>query len=82
MIGLAAGTQIWIVAGVTDMRRGFTGLSGMVQTALQKSAFCGHVFAFRGKRGDLMKLLWWDGDGLCLFANQHSSHYTSFDWIR
>ena len=43
MIGLAAGTRIWIVAGVTDMRRGFTGLSGMVQTALQESPFSGQV---------------------------------------
>jgi transposase len=52
MIGLAAGTQIWIVvAGVTDMRRGFTGLSGMVQTALQENPFSGQVFVFRGKRG-------------------------------
>ena len=70
MIGLAAGTQIWIVAGVTDMRRGFTGLSGMVQTALEQNPFSGQVFVFRGKRGDLIKLLWWDGDGLCLFAKR------------
>jgi transposase len=68
MIGLAAGTQIWIVAGVTDMPRGFVGLSGMVQTALEQSPFSGHVFVFRGKRGDLIKILWWDGDGLYLFA--------------
>ena len=39
MMGLAAGTQIWIVAGVTDMRRGFVGLSGMVQTALEQKRF-------------------------------------------
>ena len=70
MIGLAAGTQIWIVAGVTDMRRGFVGLSGMVQTALEQNPFSGHVFVFRGKRGDLIKMLWWDGDGLCLFAKR------------
>ena len=70
MIGLAAGTQIWIVAGVTDMRRGFVGLAGMVQTALEQSPFSGQVFVFRGKRGDLIKLLWWDGDGLCLFAKR------------
>src|ERR1700720_3457773 len=70
MIGLAAGTQIWIVAGVTDMRRGFTGLSGMGQTALKENPFSGQVFVFRGKRGDLVKLLWWDGDGLCLFAKR------------
>jgi len=67
---LAAGTRIWIVAGVTDMRRGFVGLSGMVQTALKENPFSGQVFVFRGKRGDLIKLLWWDGDGLCLFAKR------------
>ena len=70
MIGLPAGTRIWIAAGVTDLRRGFTGLSGMVQTALQENPFSGHVFVFRGRRGDLIKMLWWDGDGLCLFAKR------------
>ena len=67
----AAGRNtIWIAAGVTDLRRGFTGLSGMVQTALKENPFSGHVFVFRGRRGDLIKLLWWDGDGLCLFAKR------------
>ena len=70
MIGLPTGTRIWIAAGVTDLRRGFTGLSGMVQTALQENPFSGHVFVFRGRRGDLIKLLWWSGDGLCLFAKR------------
>jgi transposase len=70
MISLPVGTNIWIAAGVTDMRRGFTGLSAVVQTALQQNPFGGHVFVFRGKRGDLIKLLWWDGDGLCLFAKR------------
>ena len=70
MIGLAAGTRMWIVAGVTDMRRGFTGLSGMVQTALQESPFSGQVYIFRGRRGDLIKVLWFDGDGLCLFSKR------------
>ena len=70
MIGLAAGTRIWIVAGVTDMRRGFVGLSGIVQTALQENPFSGQVFLFRGRRGDLIKVLWFDGDGLCLFAKR------------
>jgi hypothetical protein len=51
MIGLAAGTRIWIVAGVTDMRRGFVGLSGMVQTALQENPFSGQVYIFRGTLG-------------------------------
>jgi transposase len=70
MISLPAGTHIWMVAGVTDMRRGFIGLAAIVQTALQENPFSGHVFIFRGRRGDLVKLLWWSGDGLCLFAKR------------
>ena len=70
MIALPAGTRIWIAAGVTDLRRGFTGLSAMVQTKLEKDPFSGHVFVFRGRRGHLLKLLWWDGQGLCLFAKR------------
>ena len=70
MIALPANTQIWIAAGVTDLRRGFTGLSGMVQTKLEQDPFSGHVFVFRGRRGHLLKVLWWDGDGLCLFAKR------------
>jgi transposase len=70
MIALPTQTHIWIVAGVTDLRRGFTGLSGMVQTKLEQDPFSGHVFVFRGRRGHLIKVLWWDGDGLCLFAKR------------
>lgn len=70
MMGPAMATQIWIAAGVTDLRRGFTGLSAIAQTVLEKSPFSGHVFVFRGRRGDLIKLLWFDGDGLCLFAKR------------
>jgi len=66
----AAGTKIWIAAGVTDMRRGFQGLSGQVQMVLQQQPFSGHVFVFRGRRGDMIKRLWFDGDGLCLFAKR------------
>jgi transposase len=70
MISLPTGAHIWIAAGVTDLRRGFTGLSAQVQTVLEQNPFAGHVFVFRGRRGDLIKLLWWDGDGLCLFAKR------------
>jgi len=70
MIGLPAGTRIWIVAGATDLRRGFTGLSGMVQTALTENPISGQVYVLRGKRGDLIKILWSDDDGLCLFAKR------------
>ena len=70
MISPPSNTSIWIAAGVTDMRRGFTGLSAAAQTVLEQNPYSGHVFVFRGKRGDLIKLLWWDGDGLCLFAKR------------
>jgi transposase len=70
MISLPSGTSIWIAAGITDMRRGFTGLSAVAQTVLEQNPYSGHVFVFRGRRGDLIKLLWWDGDGLCLFAKR------------
>ena len=65
MIGPPPGARIWIAAGITDLRRGFTGLSAAVQLVLEQDPFAGHVFVFRGRRGDLIKLLWWDGDGLC-----------------
>ena len=70
MIELRTGTRIWIAAGVTDLRRGFNGLSAQVQTVLEQQPFSGHVFVFRGRRGDMIKLLWFDGDGLCLFAKR------------
>ncbi len=70
MISLPAGTRIWVAAGVTDMRRGFDGLAAMVQIQLAADPFSGQVFVFRGRRGDRIKVLWFDGDGLCLFAKR------------
>jgi transposase len=64
------GTRIWLAAGTTDMRKGFTGLCALVQNALASNPFCGHLFVFRGRRGDLIKMLWWDGTGLCLMAKR------------
>ena len=70
MIGLPAGTRVWLAAGVTDMRKGMDGLAALAQTTLAQNPFSGHVFVFRGRRGDLLKLVWFDGDGLCLFAKR------------
>jgi transposase len=70
VISPPVGTQIWLAAGVTDMRRGMHGLAATVQTVLVENLYAGHVFIFRGRRGDLVKLLWWSGDGLCLFAKK------------
>lgn len=70
MIGPPSGTRIWIAAGVTDMRRGMYGLAALVETVLTEKAYGGDVFVFRGRRGDLIKVLWADRDGLCLFAKR------------
>jgi transposase len=70
MIGLPPGSRIWLAAGVTDMRRGMDGLASLVQTALQEDPFAGHLFVFRGRRGDLIKVLWWSGDGMNLYAKR------------
>ena len=50
--------------------KGFDGLSALVQQKLAQDPFCGHLFVFRGRRGDLLKVLWYDGQGLCLFAKR------------
>ncbi len=78
MISLPAATRIWLVAGTTDMRRGFDGLAAQVQQALDADPFSGHVFVFRGRRGDRIKVLWWSGDGLCLFMKRLEEGY--FIW--
>lgn len=70
MIGLPAGTRIWIAAGVSDMRCSFHGLAAKVQTVLEDNPFGGDVFVFRGRRGDTIKVLWSTGDGLCLFSKR------------
>ena len=46
------------------------GLAALVQTTLLENPFSGHIFVFRGRRGDLVKLVWFDGDGLCLFVKR------------
>lgn len=70
MIAPPSGTRIWIAAGHTDMRRGFDGLAAFVQQQLDADPFSGQVLVFRGRRGDRIKVLWFDGDGLCLFAKR------------
>ena len=70
MLSLPAGTQVWLACGATDLRNGFDGLAARVQTQLTEDPFSGHVFVFRGRRGDRLKILWWSGDGLCLLAKR------------
>lgn len=70
MITPPTGTRVWLAAGITDMRKGMDGLAALVQTTLADNPFSGHLFVFRGKRGDLIKVLWWSGDGMCLFVKR------------
>ena len=70
MIGLPAGTRVWIACGLTDLRNGFDGLAALVQTQLAEDPFSGQLFVFRGRRGDRLKVLWWDGDGMCLYCKR------------
>lgn len=70
MIGLPPGARVWLAAGVTDLRKGFDGLAAIVKATLAEDPYSGHLFAFRGRRGDRLKVLWYDGDGLCLFAKR------------
>jgi transposase len=70
MIAPPSGTRVWLAAGVTDMRRGMDGLAGLVQSTLGRDPFSGHIFLFRGRRGDLIKILWWSGDGMNLYAKR------------
>ncbi|NCP25333.1 MAG: IS66 family insertion sequence element accessory protein TnpB, partial [Erythrobacter sp.] len=61
MIPLPPVARIYLACGATDMRKGFNGLAVLAQQVLHKNPHCGALFAFRGKRGDLVKLLWYDG---------------------
>lgn len=70
MITPPARAQIWLAAGVTDMRKGMPGLAAVVTVALGKEPLSGDVFVFRGRRGDLIKVLWFSGDGTNLYIKR------------
>ena len=70
MIPLPAHTKVWLAAGVTDMRKGFNGLSALADKVLSEDPFSGHLFVFRGRQGDLIKMIWFDGQGACLFSKR------------
>ena len=70
MIPLQADVRVWLATGHTDMRKGFDGLALLVQEQLKRDPHGGHLFVFRGRRGGLIKVLWHDGQGMCLFAKR------------
>ena len=70
MIPVPSGVRVWLATGVTDMRRGMNGLSLQVQEAFRRDPHAGDLYVFRGRRGDLIKVLWHDGLGLSLYAKR------------
>lgn len=70
MIPVPSGVRVWLATGHTDMRKGFNGLALLVQETLRLDPYSGHLFVFRGRSGGLIKLLWHDGQGACLFSKR------------
>ena len=70
MIPIRSGVRVWIATGHTDMRRGMNGLALQVQEGLKRDPHAGDLFVFRGRRGDLIKILWHDGLGISLYAKR------------
>ena len=66
MIAFPAGGRVWIACGVTDMRRGINNLALTVQQGLRRGPYAGGIFCFRGRKGNLVKLLWHDAGGMSL----------------
>ena len=69
-IPIPSGARVWLATGHTDMRKGFDGLSLLVQETLKRDPHYGHLFVFRGRSGSLIKVLWHDGQGMCLFVKR------------
>lgn len=70
MIPVPSGVRVWLATGHTDMRKGVPGLALLVQEMLKRDPFDGDLFIFRGRRGDLIKIVWRDGQGSCLFTKR------------
>ena len=67
MMGPPANTRIWVAAGFTDMRCGFDRLAELASVVTGEDPFSGHLFLFRGRGGDRLKILYWDRDGFALW---------------
>ena len=70
MIPVPLDVKVWLASGVTDMRRGMNGLALQVQQVLQRDPHAGDLYVFRGRRGDLIKIVWHDGLGMSLYAKR------------
>ena len=70
MMSFPPGTKVYLSCQPVSMRKGFDGLSAEVTNVIRMDPYCGHLFVFRGKRADYVKVLYWDGSGLCLYAKR------------
>ncbi len=70
MFNLSPSVRIFVCTKPVDMRLSFDGLFGVVQTMIQQDPFSGSLFLFRSRRGDFIKVLWWDLDGFAIFAKR------------
>ena len=70
MLGLPPSVRIYFATELTDMRKGIDGLAMLVQGVLRQDPFSGHLFVFRGRKANLIKIVFWDGTGLCLFTKR------------
>lgn len=70
MILPPSGARVYLVTAPCDMRKGINGLAGQVQSVLKTDPYSGALFLFRGKAGDQLKILAWDGTGMCLFIKK------------
>ena len=70
MLTITPGLKVYLACRPVDMRRGFDGLAADVAQMLRADPYSGAVFVFRSRRGDYLKILAWDGSGLCLFAKR------------
>ena len=78
---IPAGVENFVALESIDMRFSFDRLSGLAQEQIGYEARSGALFVFFGRRKDAIKVLFFDGSGMCVFYNQPSSHCTSFDLI-
>lgn len=67
MLTVPQQVKIFVALQPTDMRRGFPGLSGEVESTLQQDPLSGHLFLFRNRRRDRIKILLWEGDGYAIY---------------
>ena len=80
MMIVPAGVKVHLAVGITDMRKGMDGLAALIQETLHKDPFSGHLFCFRGRKASMLKILFWDGTGLCLFSKRIDQG--GFTWPR